>query len=274
MSDLFIAGWRIRLMCEPAALAEAVRARYAAFLAPNPGPPDLTVRIALRPAAVETSLTGSALLEARFRAEKEDYLFDSPYGHGIITPSDKSATLDAYSAAPLTDTEYFLRSAVALLAYQRGGLLIHGAALLEDGQAYLFIGQSGSGKTTVVGLSRHAVALGDDLVVVRPELQGWTVYGTPFWNGETKTRQGQTASGPLAGIYKLIQDRDVYLAPMSPAAAAAELLANCPVVNGQPGLTPGVLGRCWTLVSTVPMQGLHFRKDDSFWAAVRGERDG
>lgn len=269
MLELDLAGWRIRLACEPAALAEAARAQYAAHLAPSAAAADLTVRIALAAGAA-----ASALLEAQIRPEGEDFLLDAPGGYGRISLSNRDAVLTASSAAPLAEVEYFLRIAVALLAQHRGGLLVHAAGLLVEGQAHLFIGQSGSGKTTVVSLSGHAVALSDDLVVVRPGPQGWTAHGTPFWNVETAVRPGQTASGPLVGIYKLVQDRAVYVAPLSPAAAAAELFASCPVVNGTPGLAAGALGRCRALVGAVPLQALHFRKDDSFWAVVRAGRAG
>lgn len=264
MLDLLLAGWRVRLMCEPAALAAAARAQYAAFVAPDTGAPDLAVSIALTPAAA-----APALLDARVRSDAGSYVFDAPGGHGKITLVDRCARLTAVSATPLADVEYFLRIAVALLAYHDNGLLVHGAGLLRDGQAYLFIGQSGSGKTTVVGLSSQATALSDDMVVVRPGPQGWMAHGTPFWNSETTARGGQTANGPVAGIYKLIQDREVRLAPLSPAAAAAELLASCPVINGLPELALAALGRCRALAAAVPLQGLHFRKDDSFWAVVQ-----
>lgn len=266
---LHLAGWRIRLTCRPEALARAVSAQYAAFLDSDDGPPDLAVAITLTPAPPGDYAISSVLFEAQLRADGADHVFDAPDICGRISVSRKSAALTARSAAPLADVEYFLRIATALLAYGHDGLLIHGSALLVDGQVHLFIGQSGSGKTTVVSLSSGATALSDDLVVVRREAGGWMVYGTPFWNSETTTRHGQTASGPLAGIYKLIQDRDVFLAPMPPVAGAAELLASCPVVNGQPGLLAGVLGRCRALAAATPVQQLHFRKDDSFWAVLR-----
>lgn len=245
------------------------RVQYAAFLAPDAGPPDLTIHITLTSAAAALSL-----LDVRLQSDTGGCVFDAPGGHGRIDLVNRSAWLTALSAAPLADVEYFFRIAIALLAYHRDGLLIHGAGLVRDGQAHLFIGQSGSGKTTVVALSGEATALSDDMVVVRPGPQGWTAHGTPFWNSETTARGGQTASSPLAGIYKLIQDPAVYLAPMSPAVAAAELLASCPVVNGLPELAPGVLERCRTLAAAVPTQGLHFRKDDSFWAVMQGKQNG
>ena len=170
--------------------------------------------------------------------------------------------------APLAGVEYFLRVIYALLADQEGGVLLHAAGLLTpaDGRVRLFIGRSGSGKSTVAALSPHAIVLNDDLALLRQDAAGrWIAYGTPFWNPETLTRSGETASGPVAGIYRLAQDREVYLEPLSPATAAAELAANCPVINGDLERLPGLLARCRRLVADVPVQRLHFRKDPSFW---------
>ncbi len=62
----------------------------------------------------------------------------------------------------MAEIEYFLRApSFPSFAYHAGGLLIHCAGL-KTGGVYLFAGQSGSGKSTVVSLStasRRAMAL-------------------------------------------------------------------------------------------------------------------
>jgi hypothetical protein len=131
---------------------------------------------------------------------------------------------------------------------------------------HLFIGQSGSGKSTAASLSRgRGVVMNDDLIVLRPEKDCWIAHGTPFWNFETIDRDGQTSSAPVAGIYTLIKDPDVFLEPMSAAAAVAALIGSCPVVNGDPGRTFELMARCRQIVRAVPVQQLHFRKAPSFW---------
>jgi hypothetical protein len=187
------------------------------------------------------------------------------------------------SIEPVREIEYFLRIALALFVLERDGLLVHCAALKrpgalwtrgDAGPVFLFVGQSGSGKSTVVSLSHaagRAVALGDDLILLRREGAGWCAYGTPFWNFETAAREGQLETGPVAGIYKLVQDRAVFAEPMSRAAATAELVANCPIVNDQPALLPVLFDRCREIVSTVPIRRLHFRKDDAFWDVIGHE---
>lgn len=267
---LCLGGWRLAVVCDPPAVAAAAAQRYAAFTAgATAGPPDLTLTVTFLP-ATEDAHSQHPLLETRLVVAGTDYLLDAPDIRGRIELTDQRASLRLPSCDPLRDLEYYLRIVMAALAYQRGGLLVHGAALVLDGQAHLFIGQSGSGKSTVVALSPHAVALGDDLVLLRPTAQGWQAYGTPFWNWQAGQRAGQTSQGALRGIYKLVQSPEVRLEPLPRAAAVAELAANCPIVNDVPEWWPGLLGVCRELASAVPVQRLFFRKDNAFWNVIAG----
>ena len=154
----------------------------------------------------------------------------------------------------------------------RAGSCSTPAALLAGERVHLFTGPSGSGKSTVAALSPHAVALNDDLVLLRREGGRWIAHGTPFWNAETLDRGGQTASGPVAGIYRLVQDRGLTGCRSRPRPRAAELVANCPVVNGIPDRLPGLLARCRELAGAVPVGRLHFRVDPGFWGLIDTEK--
>lgn len=267
MIRLSLAEWIVGLIVEPPSLATQVAERYAAFLYRGERAPDLLVRLTWEPGGD----AAQTLLQSAVTAKGEEYLLDAPYFYGMIEPFRGQAELRMRSGAPTREGEYFLRVALALFAWARGGLLIHSAALLVEHAAFLFTGQSGSGKSTVVSLSQdrgHTIALGDDLVLLRPVERKWHAYGTPFWNLQTSERAGQTGHGQVRAIYKLVQDREVYAEPMSPAAAAAELLANCPIVNSQPALLPDLLMRCRDIAEVVAVQRLHFRKDDAFWDII------
>ena len=72
----------------------------------------------------------------------------------------------------------------------------------------------------------------------------------------------------LLGIYTLAKDPDVYLEPISTAAAVAALISSCPVVNGDPDRALELMARCRQIVRAVPVQRLHFRKDPSFWGVL------
>lgn len=264
MTTLAIAGWRIRLECRPAEMEGAVAGRYAAFVVSDETPPDAQVTVTVGPEMVSAS-RGELSTQIRVDFQEEAALVYAPDACGRININSWMAWLDSSRSAFSSNLEYFLRILCALLAYRSGGLMMHGAGLLVGKQAYLFIGHSGSGKSTVVALSVHALALGDDLILLRPEDAGWRAYGTPFWNEGAPRREGQTASGLLIGIYSLVQDRDVYLQTMTPAAVTAGLAANCPVVSGDVTELPGLLRRCQRLGADVSVQLLHFRKDATFW---------
>lgn len=266
MITLDLATWQLRLECHPAALADAVATRYAPFA--TTAPPHVTahVTLAVAPSAGSgPTLRHHAWLDGRLTLDGGNITLAGPGFSGRFDLDSGQATLALRSTTPLEDVELFVRTVYAWLAFHGGGLLIHAAGVLADGRVHLFTGPSGSGKSTVALLSPDHVILNDDLILLRPQADGWTAYGTPFWNATAVARAGQTAHGPVAAIYRLVQDRDVYLEPLSRAAAAAELAANCPVINGDPARLPGLLARCQALAQAVPVQRLHFRKDASFW---------
>jgi hypothetical protein len=268
---LRLAGWMVALDVQPPELADVIERRYAAWRR-QPGVldfegPDLSVEIA---AKVGSDHCGS-LFDTPIIPRGVDFLLDAPQFYGIIEPLRGQASLRVRSSDPACEVEYFLRVAMALFAYHHEALLVHGAALKANERTFLFIGQSGSGKSTVVSLSTgagHALALGDDLILLRHDALGWRAHGTPFWNLSAVDRHAERENGLLSGIYKLIQDRRVFVEPMSPAAAVAELVANAPVVNSQPALLVGLLDRCREIAKVVGVQRLHFRKDDAFWDVI------
>lgn len=89
----------------------------------------------------------------------------------------------------------------------RNGIAVHAAGVVVDGRAILFIGKSGSGKTTMAGLwSRQPdiTVLADDLVVVRQHCDRFIAYGTP-WHGTRGLCS--PASAPLERIYLIRHER-------------------------------------------------------------------
>jgi len=75
------------------------------------------------------------------------------------------------------------------------GLLVHGAAVQRDNRTVLFLGLSGSGKTTISNLCRPDVCFSDDGVVIRKENDRLYVYRSPF----TQVRRGGKYPGLIKG---------------------------------------------------------------------------
>jgi hypothetical protein len=270
MISLDLAGWCVRLDIEASVLAEQVAHRYAAFLAAGDAPPCFAARVEVAAPRADRRTASTLELSLSQEGDAGPYRLGSPGFGASVDLAQGAGRLTLAGAQPLADLDHFLRALMALLAFREGGLLIHAAGLRWNGKVRLFIGPSGSGKSTVVALSPHVLALNDDLIVLRRAEETWLACGTPFWNMEVDRRAGQTACGPLVGIYRLAQDREVTLECLSPAAATAELVANCPVINGSPPHLPALLLRCRQLAKAVPVQRLHFRKDASFWQLLEG----
>ena len=260
MTTLAIAGWRIRLDYSLPEVDEAVAECYRDFVVPDGAANDAWVTVSLDPDVPVSEWPARPMTR-----QGDICIFDLPGAYGRIVLSSWQADLRLRSKNIGYQVDHFLKVLLAYLAFRQGGLLFHAAGLLADGEAFLFTGEGGSGKSTVVALSPGKLALNDDVVLLRPDGAGWRAYGTPFWNAEATYRDGQTCNGPVAGIFRLVQDHRIYLEPVSAALAASELTINCPTVNVDPMELPVVIGRCRELAEVVTMQRLHFRKSPIFW---------
>jgi hypothetical protein len=263
LTTLAIARWLIRLDCDAPALTERIIARYAAFVVPDVDVNDAEVTIVLDPMLPSGPWRNFPVIR-----QGDVCTLDVPGVYGRIGLNSLQASLRVgtgdVEAAEVT-LEYFLEVLCSYLAFRQGGLLLHGAALFLAERVHVFVGLGGRGKSTVVMLSPHATALNDDYVILRPVGTGWWAFGTPFWNPAATRRDGQTAEGPVGGIYSLAQDRQVYLEPLPIAVATSELVANCSIVNTDPFEVSSVMERCRHLADAVPVQCLHFRKAPGFW---------
>jgi hypothetical protein len=264
-----LAGLCTRLECSPTDFAAEVLARFHPFISPDDGETSVEFTAQVAFAGAQAHISDADLHVWLAGAECR---FDTAATSGELSLATRVANLTLHSTSPIAQMEYFLRILYALLAEAHGGLMLHCAGILASSGVHLFIGQSGSGKSTAALLSRgRGMVLNDDLIVLRPEQGRWIACGTPFWNFETIDRDGQTARAPVAGIYTLIKDPNVFLEPLSAAAAVAALIGSCPVVNGDPGRALGLMARCREIVRTVPVQQLHFRKDPSFWGVIEAD---
>ena len=199
--------------------------------------------------------------------------FDAPGYEGFIDSENGRGELSLSSKRPLDEADYYLRVAYALLSFDAGGMMFHAAGILRNSEAHLFFGHSGSGKTTVARVSRDDIILNDDLLLLIPGNSGvnreskWMAYATPFWNPTQVAPTNQ--SGPVVGLYRLVQDIEVYLEPMGSGQALAELVSNIPVIPDDPSRGEILLQRGKRFLDSVPAQRLHFLPDDSFWKIIQ-----
>lgn len=115
-------------------------------------------------------------------------------------------------------------------AAPKGILMIHASVPCTDTKAYLFLGKSGTGKSTHCQLwLKHIEGtelLNDDNPALRilSNGEGTIVYGTP-WSGKTPCYRNTQRQ--LGGILKLQQAPENVIQRMPPVPAMAEVLASC-----------------------------------------------
>ncbi len=239
--------------------------RYAGFLIPSEAGVK-PLQITLFPPHSQTRTTENKVPVFH----PDGVIFSPPGWEGQFTYSEQTGWVRPTSSFILEEIDYFLRVVCAVEAFRSGGLLFHAAGILRGiphPQAYVFFGHSGAGKTTISRLAGKENVLNDDLVLIQPGSSGWTVYSTPFFNPTQITPQGNRHA-PLAGLFRLVQDPEVYLENTTAGQALAEVVANVPVISADAHQIFDLLSRCQALLADVPSSRLHFRKDDSFWDVI------
>jgi hypothetical protein len=131
--------------------------------------------------------------------------------------------------------ENFLRVVVAYRLLELGGVVLHSAGVVRGGVAFLFLGRSGAGKTTVARLSlaQGAEVLSDDLNALASSAGGCAVLKLPF-TGDLGERRATLPPVPLGALLRLEQASADAVAPLSRAETLACLLACSPFVNVDP----------------------------------------
>ena len=80
--------------------------------------------------------------------------------------------------------ENYLRIYSSHLALQRGGVLLHSAGLVIDGEAYIFVGRSNAGKSTLTRKAFQSdtdiIVLSDDLNFIAQKDGQFFAYAVPF----------------------------------------------------------------------------------------------
>jgi len=177
--------------------------------------------------------------------------------------------------------DYVLRFMLALTAVQHRSLLLHAAGIIHDDYAYLFVGHSGVGKTTISRLSSGDTILSDDLVLIQDNWHEievevkcpiterpnrWWVYGTPF--ASERDIQPKNTNAPLRAIFHLQQDKRVFISDMTQSQMVAELVANLPVINRNVSTAKMAMRLAENLTNTIQNRKLHFLPDASFWYII------
>lgn len=159
------------------------------------------------------------------------------------------------------------RAMAPVIARFRRGILIHSSGILHDGKVFMFIGQSESGKSTVVRLSQPRVALSDEAVFVQ-ELDGKLhCWGTPYG----REHPGSNVCEELGCCLFLVQDTDTFVKKLSVMQALPKLVSNLWCIANISGISSDILDMCVQIASKIPCYELHFELNNRFWDVINRE---
>jgi hypothetical protein len=143
------------------------------------------------------------------------------------------------------------------------GVMVHACGISYHGHGILFLGTSGSGKSTTAQLwhDRGGVTvLSDGRVVIRPDGEGYRIYGTP-WFGDAGCEE--PGSAPLSAVFILEQAPRNRVQDMTPSSAVAQMMVRAfPAMWDRRGLDFAV--RFLTrLAEQIQVRRLYFTADPS-----------
>ena len=125
-----------------------------------------------------------------------------------------------------------LRIVFAQAILPHGAISVHASVVVNDGKGFLFMGKSGTGKSTHSGLwLKHIEGswlLNDDNPMLRLTEGGVRVYGSP-WSGKTHCYRNESA--PVAGIVRLRQAPRNRFRVCEDIAAFSAVLPGCSVLR-------------------------------------------
>lgn len=178
----------------------------------------------------------------------------------VLAPDLKSGDLHMTGDGPqdVDPLGYPLNQILWILLLSRGkGLLFHACGVDDNGKGYLFLGNSGDGKSTTAKLcfDHGLTVLNDDRIVVRQEEGKFWMYGTP-WHGDFKEHSSHGL--PIAKLFVLSHGNKNSAQVKSGAEAVSMLLARSfPPFWDKAGMV-FTIEHCQRLVSRIPCYELTF----------------
>jgi hypothetical protein len=157
---------------------------------------------------------------------------------------------DPYAGAVLCS---MLRIAYAQAVVYHRAVSIHASVVCLQDKGYLFMGKSGTGKSTHSRMWQTAldgvVLMNDDHPVLRAEDGIVTAYGSP-WSGKTPCYKN--ISAPLGGIIRIVRAPHNKAVRLAPIQAYASLMTSCSGMTWDRELADGKDRTLQSVVSRTP----------------------
>jgi hypothetical protein len=131
--------------------------------------PESVAQISIRRGSVPMTLDGATSSGPTWEMAGDIFLLRVPRIGRFLMIAGREITLELDPGTKESDaTGFVLGTAFGILLHQRGALVLHGAAVAEDGRAVAICGASGAGKSTLAAaLCRDGCSFAaDDLCVI------------------------------------------------------------------------------------------------------------
>jgi hypothetical protein len=150
-------------------------------------------------------------------------LFDGRYLHGEVYRIGPTSDIELIPGTPGA-LDHTLMQLLTLSLMSRGrGMMLHACGIEHHGRGYLFLGNSGDGKSTMARLwGNRGLVLNDDRIVLRRSEGVVQMYGTP-WHGDF--RSGVSHGVPLERCFFLDRGESNEAIGIKGSAACSMLLA-------------------------------------------------
>lgn len=255
-----IGGMPILLRSPDTSFRQMLQERYAGFVSAS-SRPRFEFDISLRQPAdrlspeddVRVQMRGGRWLLERgdFRAE-----WDPQTGRGQVFQAPGPYSIDSV-----------LRIVHTLILAREGGFLLHAASAIRNGNAFLFAGISGAGKTTISRLAPpDATLLSDEISYVRCGSGKYYACGTPFAGELAKV--GANESAPLKALFLLAKGPQNRVEEIPAPDAVRQLLRNILFFAEDRELVERVFQSACEFVRRVPVRRLTFVPDPSVWEMI------
>ena len=151
----------------------------------------------------------------------------------------------------------FLMMTYAFASASLNTLMIHASVVRKGGRGYLFLGTSGTGKSTHSRLWMENIAetdlLNDDNPIVRIVDGTPIVFGSP-WSGKTPCYRNLSA--PIGAFVKLKQAPENKIERLKPVQGFAQVLSSCSVMKWDERIYDGICDTISKVSMKVPVYQL------------------
>jgi hypothetical protein len=165
----------------------------------------------------------------------------------------------------------FLRSFLPQRLLKNETVIFHSSCVVENDEAYLFLGHSGAGKTTITTLSKDKTLLGDDMNLIH-KIDGKFYVSAGAIGGVTDTSKVLNNLYPLKAAFWLKQSLENKIEDFSSSEASSKYLASMANLfwNQLDKQTiEQVMDFSFKMAASVPLKRLHFKKDKEFWNVIK-----